>query len=427
MTARHALLGAVLALPIALLRSPRRPGNGRARWPPRCPARGLDPARPRLRVSRVRRHRVLDACSLASTGPALFPLLAHAPDAKRATAFLAGSLASPSSPSAERVAATSRSWWALVLALVAGLRWSGPATPMDPRSLAALFGSRDGLLFQTPLLWASLGRRGSSSLRREGRAAAHARGCRRCSRSCWRRTRPGVGRPGPLPALLIGLAAALEACRRLVERRPAWALAPLYSRCWPSRTCSSCSSTATRSEARRHGLVPAGERGQCAAADGAVGAPIAWPANWIWSARTNLPVERWDLLSGQRLPAWRLDRRRRPRPGCGVPPRGLERAARVRRLNLPRGRRPRRTGGADGARGHGGPYVYAAGSGALRVSVNGESRGDARRSRRSPDRGWLRPPMSQWPRREPRGPGEPGRGVQLVDGLEIRSILGPAF
>jgi hypothetical protein len=33
----------------------------------------------------------------------------------------------------------------------------------------------------------------------------------------------------------------------------------------------------------------------------AVGSPIAWPANWIWSARHGLPVERWDLLSGQRI------------------------------------------------------------------------------------------------------------------------------
>ena len=312
MTVRHALLGAVLALPIALLALATPPGERAGALAGALPAlAGL------IVLDHVLRKRVPDGTAfwtivLAAYGTPLFPLLAHAPDATRAIAFLLGALAFAILPKWPGLSRARRQ--VLVLALVAGFLFSArnAADTIDllralfgsPEGLLfwtldlsrALFGSRGGLLFWTPLLWGSLA--GVAILaRREGRAAAHLLAVALFPFvTAVYFDRVDVA----LPALMVALAAALEAGRRLVERRPAWVLAvalPLLA-----------VSNLLFMEQYRHTLkrddtvsFPQVSEGNARLLSRGVGSPNAWPANWVWSAGHDLPVERWDLLSAQRL------------------------------------------------------------------------------------------------------------------------------
>lgn len=291
MTGRQALLGAVLALPIALLWSADERWSALAATLPALI--GL------VVLDHVLRRRVPDGTAfwtlvLAAYGTPVLPLLAHAPDAPRAIAFLLGALAFailprwPGSSPARRTV--------LVLALVAGFLFSARHA-VDTLDLSrALFGSRGGLLFWTPLLWGSLA--GVAVLaRREGRAAAHLLAVALAPFA----TAAYFDRVDvALPALMVALAAALEAGRRLVERRPAWVLAVAL----PVLAVSNL----LFMEQYRHTLkrddtvsFPQVSEGNARLLSRGVGSPNAWPANWAWSASHDLPVERWDLLSGQRL------------------------------------------------------------------------------------------------------------------------------
>ena len=233
---------------------------------------------------------------LAVFGTTLFPLLAHEPDARRAVAFLMGTLAllalRRDTPSP-----TTRSFL-FAAAAIAGLAIGGPWRIEASGLARAWFGSSDGLLFRTPLLWACLG--GLALLaRREGRAALPLVivGLAPFLLTPFVRT---AALDVALPALLFGLGVALDALCRLLARQPAWALAvaiPLVA-----------ASNLLFMEQYRHTLrrddtvsFPQVSEGNARLLSKALGSPIAWPANWIWSARHGLPVERWDLLSGQRL------------------------------------------------------------------------------------------------------------------------------
>lgn len=260
-----------------------------------------------LVVERALRARVPDASrfwalAMGAYGTGLLPLLAHASDARRATAFLLGALGLLAAP--RGVPLTAARAAALATAVAAGAALGGlpDQKAASPDVLRALFGSRDGLLFWTPLLWACVAGH-AALLRSEGRRvlpltlvalapfalAPLFDGGGRVERYDW-----------ALPSLLLGLAAGLEALRRAVERRPAWLLAAFA----PALAVSNLLFMEQyRQSPRRDDTLsfPEVSEGNARLLAASVGSPPAWPANWIWGSRHNLPVERWDLLSGQRL------------------------------------------------------------------------------------------------------------------------------
>jgi hypothetical protein len=231
---------------------------------------------------------------LAHATPPVYPLVTHMADGPRAIAFLSGAVACMLVPRWSASSWARRVGFGLALAGGLLLDVRVPAPTLD--LYRALFGSREGLLFWTPLLWGSLG--GAAVLyRREGREAAHLAGIAVLPfAAAAYLDRAYVA----LPAMLVALGVALEFLSRLVQRRPSWALAatlPIVA-----------ASNLLFMEQYRHTLkrddtvsFPQVSEGNARLLAEAVGSPIAWPANWAWSARTGLPVERWDLLSGHRL------------------------------------------------------------------------------------------------------------------------------
>jgi hypothetical protein len=291
-TRRHLLLGAVLGLPVALLVLAADPGGRLRSLALAAPIVAGLIALDRALRAYASEGTALWTVVLGTFGTGLFPLVAHAPDGRRAIAFLLGAIG---------VAALGRERTPLRLSAFAAASLAGLA--MAPihfggSGLArAWFGSRGGLLFETPLLWGAL--LGLALLaRRDGRAAAPLAALGAL---------PFLVAPvahGPieaaLPALLVGLAVALESLAALVARRPS-VLAAI------GIVLIALSNLAFM-EQYRHTLrrddtvsFPQVSEGNARLVARAVGSPNAWPANWLWSARTGLPVERWDLLSAQRL------------------------------------------------------------------------------------------------------------------------------
>jgi len=291
-TTRHALVGAILALPLALLALAMPPGERTG---------ALFAASPALvalvLLDHVLRRRVAEGVAfwtlvLAVYGTELYPLLAHAPDARRTTAFLMGTLA------LLVFGRTATRRLAFAALIVAGLALAGPWGLGGPGLARAWFGSRAGLFFTTPLLWAGVC--GLLMLgRHEGRASAPLVVAGLLPFAC----APFLSAhliDVALPALMLGLAVGCGALCRLVARRPAWVLAVLLP---VVATSNLLFMEQYRYTLRRDDTVsfPQVSEGNARLLSGAVGSPIAWPANWIWSVRHGLPVERWDRLSGQRL------------------------------------------------------------------------------------------------------------------------------
>jgi hypothetical protein len=103
-----------------------------------------------------------------------------------------------------------------------------------------------------------------------------------------------------LPALLLGIATAWEAAVARLRRRPAalTAAAVLLVGIPNLLFMEQYRDAPRRDDTVRFADVSEGNARRFAEA---VGSPVAWPANWTWSASTGLPAARWDLLSGQRL------------------------------------------------------------------------------------------------------------------------------
>jgi hypothetical protein len=291
-TRRHLLLGAVLGLPVALLVLAADPGARLGSLALAAPiVAGL------IVLDRALRAYASGATAfwtivLGALGTALFPLLAHAPDGRRAGAFLLGALG-VAVLGRER---TPLGLSAFALATAAGLAMA-PIHLGGPGLGRAWFGSRGGLFFETPLLWAALA--GLVLLaRRDGRDAAPlvALGALPFAVAPFTRGPIDVA----LPALLVGLAVALESLATLAARRPS---VPITIAIVLIAVSNLAFMEQYRHTLKRDDTVsfPRVSEGNARLVAGAVGSPSAWPANWIWSARTGLPVERWDLLSGQRL------------------------------------------------------------------------------------------------------------------------------
>ncbi len=410
MTRHHALLGCVLALPLALLVLATPPGERLVALLAAAPALiGLAVLEPVLR-QRVSEGTAFWTILLAVLATGLFPLLAHESDPQRAAAFLLGALGVTMlgrEPSAPRVATFGL--LAVLGLMLAPLHFRGHGLAR------ALFGSRGGLLYETPLLWGALA--GLALLvRREGRAAAPlvAVGLLPFALAPF----GSGGFDVALPALLVALAVALEAAAAFVSRRPAVAVAASALVLGVSNLLfmEQYRYTLKRDDTVSFPQVSAGNARLFARG---VGSPQAWPANWIWSARHGLPVERWDLLSGQRLDptlevtidvgdldqdaafllaGWSV------RHECGQAVcREVEGQA---EMILPLDRATT----AD-------LHVFVVGTGALGVTVNGERVGTIDVDGERFDRGPFR---CDWRRGPNRVVLETLTGTQLVDGVAIR-------
>jgi hypothetical protein len=179
-----------------------------------------------------------------------------------------------------------------------------------PYLLQTFFSSRHGLLYWTPLLW--LGFLGLLALlgRREHRRLAAIllvpvalmSYVNACSGDWWAGGSFSNRRfDSVLPLLAFGLAAAVEAARRLAARRPAvlLAAAALAATTW----------NLLFMEQYRRNLVPrdatvsfadvAANNASLVAAT--VGTPLAWPANWVFAVETGLPADRFDAAVGKYL------------------------------------------------------------------------------------------------------------------------------
>jgi hypothetical protein len=297
---RALLLGALLALPPALL--------GLASTTPLRSVGAVVPAvlalilLDRALAARFESGAAFWITVLAAYGTAVFPLLAHAPDLRRSLALLLGVLA-------VGVAPRGGSWSSLRAATFAALASAGLlvggalAGPIaEPDVARALFGSRHGLLFWTPLLWLGFGGL-AMHLRRYGRRGAPVAvlGLLPLVAAPFL---PDGGRAdrwdAALPALAFGMATAWDALSARLVARPAWLVAAgVVAIGLPNLLFME----QYRDAARRDDTVrfPEVSEGNARMVARAVGSPVAWPANWIWSASTGLPAARWDLLSGQRL------------------------------------------------------------------------------------------------------------------------------
>jgi hypothetical protein len=196
----------------------------------------------------------------------------------------------------------------LVAAAVAAAVWIGsapgaalPGPAGEPEPWLALFGSRQGLLFLTPVV--ALGLAGAALDARRAPAVSAAAAALVALQALV---------PGPaahreqwaalLPLLAPGLAALLHRVRGAVRRAP---LVPLWAAglalvCWNLLFMQQYAS----------GMIPRDApvafsevaQNNAALLARAVGTPSAWPANWLFAARHSVGPERFDAAAGKRLP-----------------------------------------------------------------------------------------------------------------------------
>ena len=267
---------------------------------------GLAVLYPPLRAG-ASRAAALGTCAVLLLGTALGWAVFPAADPPAAAAFVLSALAVASLQRAARREAAA----GVALLVAAGLAVSlGPDLGRleAPRPGEALFSSRHGLLFWNPVLWAGVA--GLWFLRRRDRwragvlavalfAVLAVLACRPAEASGpWAARRFSVA----LPLVAPGIARALDALARAAARRPGRVLAPAAALlvAW----------NLLFMEQYRGGFLPRdGTVSFVAVAENnarlvsrLVGSPLAWPANWAFAWRHALPVERFDLLAGKRLP-----------------------------------------------------------------------------------------------------------------------------
>lgn len=207
-------------------------------------------------------------------------------------------------PSATRLAG-----WAAVMGAAAAVPCVrlGALPRVDAWAIgASLFASRQGLFYWTPLLWGGLAGY-AFLLRREGRAVLAPLGglllvLLASGGDEGRAAFFAGGRfDASLPAFGLGLAALLGAAQATAARRPGRVVLAggLLLGIW----------NILFMEQYRVGRIPSDETVSFARitennADilaRAVGAPLAWPANWLFAWRYRLPAARYDLMVGKSL------------------------------------------------------------------------------------------------------------------------------
>lgn len=194
--------------------------------------------------------------------------------------------------------------------------WLLPAPPQGtdfvrlgrPFLLETLFSSRHGLLAWTPVLWAGFAGFVPLLRRRPALAVplliplATLTYVNACSGDWWAGGSFSNRRfDSLLPVLAFGMAAAVEALRRVLRRRPLLAPAALVAllAAWNVPLVA----------ARARGTLPADDTaafadvagGVSAALADSVGSPPTWPASWLFAVRHRLAPSRFDELVGRYL------------------------------------------------------------------------------------------------------------------------------
>jgi hypothetical protein len=177
-----------------------------------------------------------------------------------------------------------------------------------PFLLETLFSSRHGLLFWTPILWAGffgflrLLRRDARGVAPPILLLAALTYVNACSGDWWAGGSFSNRRFDiALPLLALGLAAALELVHRAAARRPGRVLAAAGGvlAVW----------NLLFMQQYRRNLIPRDDTVSFAAVAEnnaillaeAVGSPAAWPANWLFAWRHDLPAARYDRMVGKYL------------------------------------------------------------------------------------------------------------------------------
>lgn len=297
---RSLLLGALLALPPALLAlSSPTPWRAVACAAPAVLALVL---LDRALAARFGADTAFWITALTAYGTAAFALIAHEPDLRRSLALLAGAVAVTLAPRDGRW--SEARWGAAFVLGLAGLA-CGRAFDGGPAGFdvaRTLFGSRHGLLFWTPLLW--VGFVGLAIELRRGRHLGSTLTVMGLLPLMFAPILPDGGSAdrwdAVLPLLAFGFAAAWEAVSPWMRTRPQLLVAGAVVIVGVPNLLFM---EQYRDATRRDDTVrfPDVSEGNARRLADAVGSPVAWPANWIWSASTGLPAARWDRLSGARL------------------------------------------------------------------------------------------------------------------------------
>jgi hypothetical protein len=257
--------------------------------------------------ARCSRAAALATCAVMALGSGLGWAVFPATDPPATAAFLLSALAVVMLQRPARGAAAAGAA-ALVAASLAVALGPDLGRLHAPRLSEALFSSRHGLFFWNPVVW--IGAAGLPLCWRRDRwkASALALGlavvllvfaCLPAQTSG-----PWAARrwTAALPLVAPSVAAALDALLRMASRRPGRVLAAAATLLvgW----------NLLFMEQYRGGWLPRDgtisfvgvTENSAALLSRLVGSPPAWPANWAFAWRHALPVERYDLLAGKRLP-----------------------------------------------------------------------------------------------------------------------------
>lgn len=177
-----------------------------------------------------------------------------------------------------------------------------------PRLLETFFSSRHGLFFWTPVLWLSFLGIAALAWRRRGAwlpllaVLALMTWVNAASADWWAGGSFSNRRfDSVMPLLALGLAACLEQLVRWAAAHPARVVAAMAA--------LACAWNLLFMENYRRGAVPRDDTVSFAAVTRAnaglfaswFGAPSAWPANWLFAARTGLPSAKYDEMVGKYL------------------------------------------------------------------------------------------------------------------------------
>jgi hypothetical protein len=212
-------------------------------------------------------------------------------------AFLASAtLLAAAWPHREAVRTASVLAFLVVVVVLARAFGASLASGLHPRLLGALFSSRNGLLFWSPVLWAGIV--GLVLLaRREPRTAGWLGAAGLAVLVDGTPAAPFVA----LPLLLPGLALALDAGMRLLRRRPALPLGVLGAALavWNVLLMAQYRSRSLPAD-EPVSFVRVTSNGAALVSEW-VGTPLAWPANWIFALRYDVAPAEYDLRAGRPL------------------------------------------------------------------------------------------------------------------------------